>query len=204
MRNPFSPLPATGPERDTGTVDAPGARDPADNAGVPVVEDALHVRGAGAEEIINASRVHGAGSEEIIDASRVQGAGAEEIIPIAEEVVRLDKRETVTGRVRVHTRVELETETVRAALATESVEVIRVPVDRPIDRMPEIRTENGVTIVPVVEEVLVVEKRLVLKEELHIRRNTQTDNVEIPVELRKHRVEVERVPSDEDREAGQS
>jgi stress response protein YsnF len=68
--------------------------------------------------------------------------------------------------------------------------------------MPEIRTENGVTIVPVVEEVLVVEKRLILKEELHIGSQTQTETVEIPVELRKHTVEIERVPAAEDREAG--
>lgn len=136
------------------------------------------------------------------DSLRVRGAGSEEVIPIAEEVVRLDKRETVTGKVRVRTLVDVETEMVRAALATDSVEVTRVPVDRPVDRMPEIRTEDGVTIVPVVEEVLVVEKRLVLKEELHIRRNTHDENVEIPVEIRKHRVEVERIPSVDDREAG--
>jgi len=71
-----------------------------------------------------------------------------------------------------------------------------------VDRMPDIRTENGVTIVPVVEEVLVVEKRLVLKEELHIRRNTHNEDVEMPVEIRKHRVEIERIPATDDREAG--
>ena len=52
---------------------------------------------------------------------------------------------------------------------------------------------NGdLTIVPVVEEVLVVEKRLVLKEELHIRRTSQTELVEVPVTLRKQRAVVER------------
>jgi hypothetical protein len=43
--------------------------------------------------------------------------------------------------------------------------------------------------------VLVVAKRLVLKEVLHIRRNIQNEDVEIPVELRKQRVEIERIPS---------
>lgn len=145
----------------------------------------------------------GSGTIPVVEESlQVQGAGTEEIVPIAEEVVRVDKRESVTGKVRVRTRVEVETEMVRAALATEDVEVSRVPVDRPVDHMPAIRTEDGVTIVPVVEEVLVVEKRLVLKEELHIRRNIRHDNFEIPVELRKHRVEVDRTPAAEDREAG--
>jgi hypothetical protein len=46
--------------------------------------------------------------------------------------------------------------------------------------------------------VLVIEKRLVLKEELHIRRNIRTEDVEIPVELRKQTAEVERVRSGEE------
>ncbi len=122
-------------------------------------------------------------------------ASAVERIPIAEEEVRVGKRSVTTGKVRVSTHVDVVQEPVRASLAEEIVEVTRVPVGREIDRAPEVRTENGVTIVPVIEEILVVEKRLVLKEELHIRRNTQTEDVEIPVELRKQRVEVERLPS---------
>ena len=48
-------------------------------------------------------------------------------------------------------------------------------------------------IVPVLEEVLVVQKQLVLKEELHIRRRVETEAVEVPVSLRKQRAIVERV-----------
>ncbi len=108
--------------------------------------------------------------------------------------MRVEKRQVTTGRVRVRTVVEVVQEPVRASLEEETVEVTRVPVGREIDQAPEVRTENGVTIVPVVEEVLVVEKRLVLKEELHIRRTVRTEEVEIPVELRKQRAEVERLP----------
>jgi stress response protein YsnF len=53
-----------------------------------------------------------------------------------------------------------------------------------------------VTIVPVLEEVLVVEKRLVLKEELHIRRRVDTESVEVPVTLRKQRAIIEREAQD--------
>ena len=127
------------------------------------------------------------------EAEQVRAATAEEVIPIAEEEVRVEKRQVTTGRVRVRTFVETVQEPVHASLMEETVEVTRVPVGREIDQAPEVRTENGVTIVPVVEEVLVVEKRLILKEELHIRRNTRTEDVEVPVELRKHRVEVEQL-----------
>jgi len=78
------------------------------------------------------------------------------------------------------------------------VEVTRVPVDRVVDHPPEIRTENDVTIIPILEEVLVVEKRLVLKEELHVRKTNTQDNVELPVQLRKQRAVVERLAVEED------
>ena len=117
-----------------------------------------------------------------------------ESIPIVEEELRLDKREVVTGRVRVRTVVEVVEEMAQASLDEETVEVTRVPIDRVVDEAPAIRTENDVTIVPVLEEVLVVEKRLVLKEELHIRRQTRSEDVQIPVQLRKQRAVVERLP----------
>ena len=66
-----------------------------------------------------------------------------------------------------------------------------------MESAPQIRTEGDVTIVPVLEEVLVVEKRLVLKEELHIRRRIITETVEVPVTLHKQRAIVERVDPDE-------
>jgi uncharacterized protein (TIGR02271 family) len=120
------------------------------------------------------------------------------LIPIVEEEVRVDKREVVTGRVRIRTIVETLEETARASLDGETVEVQRVPIDRVVDVAPQVRNEGDVTVIPVVEEVVVVEKRLVLKEELHIRRHRTTESVEIPVTLRKQRAIVERLPPDGD------
>ncbi|MEE1657287.1 YsnF/AvaK domain-containing protein [Microvirga sp. CF3062] len=121
-----------------------------------------------------------------------------EVIPLTEEELRLDKRMVTTGKVRVQTSVDVETELVKATLDGETVEVTRVPVDRIIDHAPEIRTENDVTIIPILEEVLVVEKRLVLKEELHVHKRRTREDVETPVELRKQRAVIERMPVDDD------
>jgi uncharacterized protein (TIGR02271 family) len=118
-----------------------------------------------------------------------------EVIPLAEEELRVDKRTVTTGKVRIRTIVDVETELARATLDGEKVEVTRVPVDRMVDQPPDIRTENDVTIIPIVEEVLIVEKRLVLKEELHVRKTKTTEDVEIPVELRKQRAVIERIPA---------
>jgi len=121
----------------------------------------------------------------------------EEVIPLTEETVRIDKRETVTGHVRIRTVTDTVEEFAEAQLQSTSVEVERVPVNRMVDRAPDIRTEGDVTIIPVVEEVLVVEKRLVVTEELHVRRRQSEESVEVPVSRRKQRAVVERTPSEE-------
>jgi stress response protein YsnF len=115
-----------------------------------------------------------------------------DVVPIVEEELRVSKRQVVKGRVRVRTVVDTVEEVVRETLRSETVEVTRVPIDREVTEAPTVRTEGDVTIVPVLEEVLVVEKRLVLKEELHLRRKLETETFEQPVTLRKQRVEVER------------
>ena len=108
-----------------------------------------------------------------------------DVLPIVEETATLSKRDVVTGRVKVHTRTGTQEELVSAALERTDVSVTRVPVDREIEEAPPIRTQGDVTIIPVVEEILVVEKRLVLREEIHIRQTATTETVEVPVSLRK-------------------
>jgi stress response protein YsnF len=121
-----------------------------------------------------------------------------EVIPIIEEELHVDERKVTTGKVRVRTIVDVIDELASASLEEETVEVTRVPVDRAVDRAPDIRTENGVTIIPVMEEVLVLEKRLVLKEELHVRKRISTEEVEYPVQRRRQRAIIERIPADKD------
>lgn len=117
-------------------------------------------------------------------------------LEIVSESATLTKRDVVTGKVRVETRTEQVDELVTAALRTENVSVERVPIDREIDAIPSIRTEGDVTIIPIVEEILVVEKRLVLKEEVHIRRAVSHEAVETNVNLRKQHAVVERIDGD--------
>ncbi len=114
-------------------------------------------------------------------------------IPLAEEVLHLSKQEVSTGKVRVHTLVDTEEKFVRETLEQRSVEVTRVPKNEVVDVVPTVRTENGVVIVPVLEEIVVVETKLVLKEEVHIRTNVSQDTVEFHVPLRKQRAVVERL-----------
>lgn len=118
-------------------------------------------------------------------------------IALVEERAHVTKQEVVTGKVTVRTVSEDVRQIVRQQLDHENIEVTRVRIDREVDTAPEVRTVDGVLIVPVLEERLVVEKRLVLTEELHIRKHVTREDVETPVTLRKQRAEIVREPAAE-------
>jgi uncharacterized protein (TIGR02271 family) len=119
-------------------------------------------------------------------------------IPLVEERLTVGKKRVETGRVRVHITTREETTEARSRLADQRVEVKRVPIGREVTELPVVRHEGDTMIIPVMEEVLVVEKRLVLIEEVHIRQLvTQTETAQ-PVTLRRQFVEVERIGAQPD------
>jgi uncharacterized protein (TIGR02271 family) len=119
---------------------------------------------------------------------------AEAVIPLAAEELAVAKQRVETGRIRVarvtHEREELVDET----LARETAEISRVPIGHAVESMPAIREEDGVTIIPIVEEVLVVERRLFLREEVRIRRVRSTEQHRESVTLRYQEAVVTRLP----------
>ncbi|MFP5077049.1 YsnF/AvaK domain-containing protein [Rhizobium sp. YIM 134829] len=120
-------------------------------------------------------------------------ADSDETIERVEERVTVGKKVVTTGHVRVSTSSHLVEDIAAATLSGVRVEVTRKRLDRPIETVPEVRIEGDTTIIPVVEEILVVEKRLVLVEEIFVRRVETTEDVEVPVTLRKQSVTVERI-----------
>ena len=116
----------------------------------------------------------------------------EEAIPLVNERAIVSKRVVPKARVQVRTRVEQREEMVETDLMHEEVEIDRVPVGREVQELPPVRQEGDVTIVPVVEEVLVVEKRLVVVEEIHLRRTRRTEHITQPVMLAAERAEIVR------------
>lgn len=113
--------------------------------------------------------------------------------PLIEERLEVKKRAVTTGKVRVVTHTETVEEVARAVLDGEEADVHTIELDQPVvGPAPRVRTEGGVIIVPVLEEILVVEKRLVLKREIRIHKRQTSETIEIPVRLRKQRVKVDR------------
>ncbi|MTE00796.1 DUF2382 domain-containing protein [Paracoccus sp. YIM 132242] len=126
-------------------------------------------------------------------------------LPIIEETVSLTTRKVATGRVRIATRTESVDQVLPAHLSSLDVEVVRVPVGRKIETVPQTTTEGDLTIIPVVEERLVVTRELYLLEEVHVRRVERTETVEIPATTRRQTVQIDRLPPQgEDADPAQS
>ncbi len=138
-----------------------------------------------------------------VDATTVQattGAAmtgeARSVVPLVAEQLEIHKRRVETGRVRVTKSVEHEERVVDVSLEREEVTVERVPVERFVTEPPAVRHEGDVTIIPVMEEVLVVEKRLMLREELRLTVHRSQTHEPRTVTLRKEVAHVERVPAE--------
>jgi uncharacterized protein (TIGR02271 family) len=117
------------------------------------------------------------------------------VVPVLMEELEVQKRVIETGKVRITTQVHEREALVDEPLWREEVEVTHVPIQRVVDAPLPIREEHGTLIVPILEEVLVVEKRLMLKEEIHIRTHRVETRQPQQVTLRREEVSVERVPN---------
>ena len=121
----------------------------------------------------------------------------ETVIPLFEEALSVSRRVVPTSRVQVSRVTHSHEHLVDELLERERVEVERVAIDKPIDRMPSVREEGDCLIFPVVEEVLKIERVLVLKEEVRIRRVKGTERYQERVTLRKQEAVVNRLPIEE-------
>ena len=114
-------------------------------------------------------------------------------LPVYQEQLHVDTRLAETGRgVRVHKHVRSHPHQLDQTLWHDELDVRHVPVDRVVSAPPAARYEGDTFIVPVLEEVLVVEKRYRIKEELHITRLRHTSRHQQTMPLRAEHVTVER------------
>jgi stress response protein YsnF len=117
-------------------------------------------------------------------------------VPITEEVLSISTRTVDTGRgVRVHKTVHTEPVLIDEVLAQEAIDIQRIAIDRTLgdgEPLPSTRYEGDVLIIPVFEEVIVVERRMRLKEELHVTRIQHEKSHTQTVVLKSEQVSIER------------
>ena len=112
-------------------------------------------------------------------------------IPLRQEELVAHREMRHVGDVEVRTEVETVPGRIEVEARHEDVEVEHVPVGRVVAAREAPHEEGDVLIVPVYEEQLVVSKRLVLREELHIRRVPATETQVFEDTLRRERLVVE-------------
>jgi len=124
------------------------------------------------------------------------------VVPLLTEELSVSKRVVPKGRVRVSRVTRQHEELVDELLAREYVQVERTAIGRPVDAIPAVREDGDTIIIPIVEEVLTVERRLVLKEEVRIRKIRETERYQERVTLRKQEAVVTRLPVENSAAAG--
>jgi uncharacterized protein (TIGR02271 family) len=90
------------------------------------------------------------------------------VIPVLEERPACSTRKVETGRLRIIKKVFTHVENVEVPVWRETLQVERVAINRPVSQPVSTRYEGDTLIISVFEETFVVEKRLILKEELRI------------------------------------
>lgn len=125
----------------------------------------------------------------------MQADGDTIVMPVVREDVHIGATQVDTGKgVRIHKTVSEQPYQIDETLMRDAVNVRRVPVDMivALSEAPVARQEGDTLIVPILEEILVVEKRLRIKEEIHITRTAQAEQFADTVMLRSEHVTVER------------
>jgi uncharacterized protein (TIGR02271 family) len=113
------------------------------------------------------------------------------VVPVVQEEINVDKQE-FERTVRITRTVGSQDVTVDEPLKREDIEIEHVAINRYVTDEVPVRYEGNTTIIPLVEEVLVVEKRLLLREELRITRRQTTVNNPQVYTLRREDVRIER------------
>lgn len=127
---------------------------------------------------------------------QAMGGSAEErtiVIPVMKEALSIERRIIDVARVRVTKTVREAPAVVDETLWREEMDVERVEINRLVDGPVQVRNEGDTTIVSLLEEVLVIEKRLLLREEVRLTPRRVKVHDKKSVKLRAEEVAVERV-----------
>lgn len=116
------------------------------------------------------------------------------VIPVIQEQLTVSKELIDTAKVTVRKKVTEETASVNIPLAQEGYRVERVPVNKVVDTPPQVRHEGETMIIPVMREVLVVQKRYEIVEEVHLIKEKTVQQHHQEVVLKKEEVTVQRTP----------
>lgn len=123
-------------------------------------------------------------------------ADGEIVVPLIAEEIAIGRKTVETGGVRVHKTVREDVQMIDEPIIREHIEVERVAVNEFVETAPAVRYEGDVMIVPVLEEVVVTQKRLLLREEIRlVKRREEISNPQ-QITLRREEVNLENIETE--------
>ena len=126
-----------------------------------------------------------------------QDSDAAMVIPVIQEEINVDKQVIETGKVRISKRISEHEELVDVPLFREEVVVERVPVNLFVEEPPPVRQEGDTMIIPVVREEIIIQKRILLVEELRVRKEVIERHEPQTVNVLREEVDITRVAKNE-------
>ena len=117
-------------------------------------------------------------------------------INILKEQPLVQKQIVEKASVHIEKKVHHNEETIQIPVISEEVQVKKVPVNQYVETMPPMRYEGDTIVIPVIKEILIVEKKLLLVEEVYITKHTNTTTEEKNIILREEEIIVQRFNGD--------
>lgn len=115
-----------------------------------------------------------------------------EIIEVHQQDFKISKKNIAVGEVKVHKTVNSEIVSTKIPLLHDEVRIEHKKINKEITSIPKVRTNGNTTIIPVIKEIAVVIKKMVLVKEIHITKERFKNVEEIKTELRKEEVKIEK------------
>jgi uncharacterized protein (TIGR02271 family) len=115
------------------------------------------------------------------------------VVAVLQEVLDVHTNSVETGRVRIRTSVHEHQEVIDPPLQGGEVVIEHVPINRVVEGPIAARSEENTLIIPVLEEVLVIETRLLLKKKVRITTRRVETHAPQRVTRRREEATVERI-----------
>ena len=115
------------------------------------------------------------------------------VVPLVDERLEVQKQWVQSGEVVVRKSTQTSQQTIPVELQHEEVQIDRVPVNRPLAYGEQTQPwwDGEVMVVPVVEEEIVVSKRLVLREEVRISKRKVSRQETVSDTIRSQQVDID-------------
>lgn len=115
---------------------------------------------------------------------------------VINEFLTVKKKIVETGRIHITKKIELREESFNVPVMQEHVNVERITINQYVNEAPQIRQVGKTMVIPVLKEVWVVRKEILLVEEIHVTRTHTQEIISGTETLREELVSIVQTPAE--------